>query len=174
MVKAKNILKGGEHMLSIEDLRKIYLLDNLNDEMLEKIRPIVQLRLFEERNLIFKEGQEADCLYMLLKGKIILEVNASESIMISLGAVKPGYSFGWSALFQESIKYTSSAICVEPCEVMAVPGEKLLELFDEDHSMGHFIMEGVVGILKGRLERRTGQFLEAIKNHPDIQKLFST
>ena len=37
--------------------------------------------------------------------------------------------------------------------------------------MGYIIMEGVVKILKNRLERRTGQYLKVMSKHPDIQKL---
>jgi len=157
-------------MVSIEDLKKISVLDNLTQPMLENMRALAQLNLFGERHVIFEEGQDADYFYMLLKGKLILEVEASEVIMISLEAIKPGYSFGWSALLPGS-KYNAYAVCVEPCEVMAVSGGKFLELLDKDHTIGYKFMKRVVGILKGRVERRTGQFLTVMSNHPDLQKL---
>jgi len=160
-------------MVSLEDLRRIYILGSLTDEMLEKMQSVCQLHLFGERDVIFREGQKAENFYMLLKGKLLLEVEVSETIMISLGAVKPGYSFGWSALLPESV-YTSYAICVEPCEVVAVPGDKFLHILEEDHNIGYRVMKNVVEILKRRLDRRTGQFIETMKKHPDIQKLFST
>jgi CRP/FNR family cyclic AMP-dependent transcriptional regulator len=159
-------------VVSFEDLRKIYLLGNLTDSMLQKMRPFAHLRLFGERAVIFEEGQKADSFYMLAKGKVILEVEASKTIMISLGAIKSGYSFGWSALIPES-SYTAHAICVEPCEVISILGDHFLQLLEEDQSMGYRVMEGVVRILKRRLERRTGQFLETLRKHPDIRKLFT-
>ena len=157
-------------MVSIEDLKKISVLDNLTQPMLENMRPLTQLNIFGERHVIFEEGQEADYFYMLLKGKVILEVEASEVIMISLEAVKPGYSFGWSALLPGS-KYHASAICVEPCEVVAVPGDRFLELLDEDHTIGYKFMKSATSILKRRVERRTEQFLRVMSKHPDLQKL---
>jgi CRP-like cAMP-binding protein len=157
-------------MVSIEDLKKISVLANLTQPMLEKIRSLMELKLFGERQVIFEEGQEADYFYMLLKGKVILEVEASEVIMISLEAVKPGYSFGWSALLP-GLKYSAYAICVEPCEVMAFPGDRFLELLDEDHTIGYKFMERVAGALERRVERRTGQFLKVMSKHPDLQKL---
>ena len=93
-------------MVSIEDLKRISVLDNLTQPMLEIMRPLAQLNLFGERHVIFEEGQEADSFYMLLKGKVILEIEASEVIMISLEAVKPGYSFGWPALLP-GLKYNA-------------------------------------------------------------------
>jgi len=157
-------------MVSIEDLKKISVLDNLTQPMLESMRPLTQLKLFGERHVIFEAGQEADYFYMLLKGKVILEVEASEVIMISLEAVKPGYSFGWSALLPGS-KYNTYAICVEPCEVMAIPGGRFLEFLEKDHTIGYNFMKKVVSILKGRVERRTEQFLKVMSKHPDLQKL---
>ena len=157
-------------MVSIEDLKRIRVLDNLTQPMLENMQPLTQLNLFGERHVIFEEGQEADYFYMLLKGKVILEVEASEVIMISLEAVKPGYSFGWSALLPGS-KYHASAICIEPCEVVAVPGDRFLELLDEDHTIGYKFMKSATSILKRRVERRTEQFLRVMSKHPDLQKL---
>ncbi len=108
---------------------------------------------------------------MLKAGKILLEVDMSETISVSLGVVKAGFCFGWSALFPGS-RYTSTAICSEPCEVMSIPGEGFLSLMEKDHSMGYRVMEMIASILKSRLERRTEQFLKAIQNHPDLQALF--
>ncbi|MFO7985518.1 MAG: Crp/Fnr family transcriptional regulator [Desulfatiglandaceae bacterium] len=157
-------------MVSIEELRKIRVLDNLTQPMLENMRPLTELNLFGERHVVYEKGDPAEYFYMLLKGKMILEVEASEGLMISLGALKPGYSFGWSSLFPGS-EYSSYAVCVESCEIMAIPGDKFLELLDKDHTIGYKFMSTVVSILKRRLERRTGQFIQVMSKHPDLQKL---
>jgi CRP/FNR family cyclic AMP-dependent transcriptional regulator len=167
----QGVFPEGEEMVSLEELKKIYLLANLSNAMVEKLRPITGVRTYEDREIIFREGQKADDFYMLLSGKVLLEVEASETIMIALGSIKPGYSFGWSALLPES-SYTAFAMCAEPSEVVVVPGEGFLALLDEDHHMGYRIMEGVVRILKKRLERRTSQFLKTLRKHPDIREPF--
>lgn len=158
-------------MVSFDELKKIRLLENLNDSMLGKMLPFTQMHLFGDRAVIFEEGQHAENFYMLMKGKVVLEVEASESIMFSLESIKPGYSFGWSALVRGS-SYSSHAICVEPSEVMAIPGSRFMQLLEENHSMGYRVMQGIITILKKRLERRTEQFLKSLRTHPDIEKLF--
>jgi len=158
-------------MVPVENLRRIYLLENLTDDMLEEIQPFAEMRDYQNLEVIFREGEKAFYLYMLLQGKVLLEVQASESLLISLGSVKSGFSFGWSALLPDS-SYTAHAICSEPSDVIMIPGEKILALMDEDHHMGYRIMEGVVRILKKRLERRTDQFLKTLRNHPDIREPF--
>jgi len=159
-------------MVPLEDLKKIHLLRPYDDWMLEKIRPLGNVRIFSEKATIFDQGQPADTFYMLLKGKVLLEVELTENIMISLASVKPGHSFGWSALF-EGTTYTSLAICSEPSEVITLPAAPLLGLLEEDPALGYRFMRGALEILKSRLTRRTDQFLKTLRMHPDIQKLFT-
>ncbi|MCG6879790.1 MAG: PAS domain S-box protein [Deltaproteobacteria bacterium] len=158
-------------MIAFDELRKILVLEDVSDSMLGKMVPLLQMRVFGERDVIFQQGDDADLFYMLKEGKVLLEVDASESISISLGAMKTGFSFGWSSLFSGS-NYTSTAVCVEPTEVIALPGKDLVRLMDENHDNGYGIMWKIAAILRRRLGRRTGQFLRAIEQHPDIQKIF--
>lgn len=157
-------------MVSIEDIKAIDLFADLTEQMLEKICPMTELRQFNERDVVYEEGDKAKNFYMLKRGKILLEVEVSPMIIISLGSIKSGYSFGWSALLPGST-YTSYAVCADPCEVFFVPGNRFRELLDQDHTMGYQVMDATMKILKNRLERRTGQFLKVMSKHPDIQKL---
>ncbi|MBW1681471.1 MAG: Crp/Fnr family transcriptional regulator [Deltaproteobacteria bacterium] len=159
-------------MVSFDDLRKISAFADMDETHLGRLLPFTQLQIFGDRAVIYSEGQRAEYFYMLLKGKVLLEVEVSEAINISLGSIKPGYSFGWSALLPGS-KHTSFAVCVEPCEVITMPGEKLLEVMEQDHVLGHRFMEFMATVLKHRLERRTNQFLKTLKTHPEIEKLIS-
>ena len=107
-------------MIAFDDLRKILVLENMSNGMMGKMVPLLQMRVFSERDIVFQQGDDADLFYMLKEGKVLLEVDASESISVSLGAMKAGFSFGWSSLFPGST-YTSTAVCVEPSEVIAIP-----------------------------------------------------
>ncbi len=160
-------------MVPFKELRKINLLENLTDSMLGKMASLLEMRLFGASDTIFEQGDDAKFFYMLKDGKALLEVDVSETISVSMGTVKSGFCFGWSALLPGS-QYTSTAVCVEPCEVMSIPGEDFLNLMEKDHSMGYRVMQIIASILKSRLERRTEQFLKAIENHPDLHQLFQT
>lgn len=157
-------------MVSVEDLRRILLFEDLPDPMLEQMLPIVQVESLEERRVIYEAGSIADRFYALKSGKVLLEAELAPTLIISLGSIKPGYSFGWSAL-RPGATHTSYAVCVEPCEVFVMPGDKFLALLDRDTTMGYRVMQKVAAILEGRLDRRTGQFLKVITKHPEIGAL---
>lgn len=157
-------------MVSVEDLKKIILFENLTDKMLEQLLPIVQVQSFEGKQIIFETGSPASHFYSLRRGKVLLQAELSSLIIISLGAIKPGYSFGWAALRKE-VPHTSMAVCAEPSEVFIMPKDELFSLFERDHTMGFLVMRKAADILANRLERRTTQFLKVITKHPDIAEL---
>jgi len=157
-------------MVTIKDLKAIVILGFLTDDMIDKILPITESLKFDEGEVVFREGESAEIFYMVRRGKILLEQRISEKITISMGTVKPGYAFGWSAMLGGTT-YTSDAVCAEMSDILSINGIELTRLLDKDHSMGYMMTQRVLRIIKKRLEIRTEQFLRAIKDHPDIQHL---
>jgi CRP-like cAMP-binding protein len=157
-------------MASIEDLRSVMLFENLTDEMLEQLLSVVQEESFGEREIIYEAGNTADRFFSLKRGKVLLEAELAPTLIISLGAIKSGYSFGWSALLP-SASHTSYAVSAEPSEIFVMPGDKFVALLERDHAMGYLVMQKAAQILENRLERRTAQFLKVITKHPDIGTL---
>jgi CRP/FNR family cyclic AMP-dependent transcriptional regulator len=157
-------------MASVEDLKRIILFQNLTNGMLEQLLPMVHVQPFEERHMVYEPGDTAHNFYSLKRGKVLLEAELAPALIISLGAIKPGYTFGWSALLS-SASHTSYAVCAEPSEILVMPGDKFLDLLNRDSSMGYMVMQKVAKILENRLERRTAQFLKVISKHPEIGML---
>jgi len=157
-------------MASMEDMKKILLFEHLPNQMLEQLLPIVQVQTFEEREMVYEAGDAAHNFYSLRRGKVLLEAELAAALIISVGAIKPGYSFGWSALVSAP-SHTSYAVCAEPCEILVMPGDKFLAILDSNSAMGYMVMQKVAKILENRLEHRTAQFLKIIGKHPEIGML---
>ena len=157
-------------MVAVQDLKGIELFAGLTDGMLDKLAPLVQERSFDEREMIYETGNPAEQFYSLKRGKVLLETELAPAVIIALGSIKQGYSFGWSAL-RPPASYATYAVCAEPSDVYMVPGNKFLELLDGDHSMGYLVMQKAARILENRLERRSAQFLKVISKHPEIGAL---
>jgi CRP-like cAMP-binding protein len=158
-------------MVTVEDLRQIVMLTYLTDAMLENLAKIVDLLKFDQDEIIFRERDPSERFYMLRSGHVLLEQRISGEVTAIVGAIKPGYSFGWSAMLQEEL-YTVSAICKEPSEVFSFKAQKIRRLFRQDPEMGLRMHQRLMVIIKKRLDLRTEQFKKAIKNHPDMQSLF--
>jgi len=157
-------------MISGAELKDILLLQGLDDEFLGHLASFTKLRNYEMGSVIFEEGSEAREFYMLKEGKVLLEVEIAPDIIISLGSIKKGYSFGWSALVKDGT-HTTFAVAAEPCSVISIPGGKFLEILESDPKVGYLVMTRIFQIFRRRLERRTRQFIKVMRKHPDIQKL---
>ena len=164
-------------MISKDDLRRMVILREFTDEMLEKMIPLAQRLQFDERQPVFRQGDTADLFYLLIKGKVLIEQRLSDKMTVSMDAIKPGYSFGWSSIVRSALdpysRYTSDAICVESSEVFAIPGEEFFDMLEADHSMGYLINRNLNRVIKQRLVHRTEQFVRIIKRHPDMESLIS-
>ena len=158
-------------MVPIEDLRDIVDLRDLTDDMLEKFTPIIDILNFSEEDIVFREGDPAERFYLLKFGKILLEKKLSEKISFAIGAIKPGYSFGWSAMLENRTSYSTRTVCAEPCQVFSIRADKLKALLSEEPQIGYLFMQQLLEVVKTRLDHRTSQFVTVLRNHPDIENL---
>ena len=159
-------------MITIEDLKQIVMLTYLTDPMLDNLAQITDILKFDRDEILFRENDPAERFYMMRSGNVLLEQRISEQVTACIGSIKPGFSFGWSAMTEDGL-YTSDAVCVEPSEIYSFKRDKIQKLFLKDPEMGLRMYQRLLVIIKKRLDHRTGQFRQAIKNHPDMQNLFS-
>lgn len=158
-------------MLSKDELVNMRCLKKLTNEMLFRILPEVEKYQFGKNDIIFRQDDPADLFYMLKTGTVLLERRISDRLTISITAVKPGYSFGWSGILPESTSYTLEAICAEPCQVLAINKKDITEMMEKDHTLGYLLTREILMIMKQRLDNRTSKLARAIKNHPDLRDL---
>lgn len=154
-------------MIKVQDLKQFVMLGYLTDDMLQCLVPITETLLFDENEMVFQQGDKAKRFYLLKKGKVVLEQQITENMTVSMNAIKPGFSFGWSAMLENGI-YSTNAICSEPCEIFSFRESKIKLAMENNHSLGFIISQRLLYVLKKRLDARTDQFVKTIKLHPDI------
>jgi hypothetical protein len=80
---------------------------------------------------------------------------------------------GWSALLDEEEEfYSTDAICAEPTQLLSFRANKLKALFAKDPRIGFIMSHRLLHVVKKRYDKRTEQFIKAIKDHPDLGTLF--
>ncbi len=157
-------------MIAEKDLKQFVMLGYLSDEMIMKLIPITEMLLFDKKEMIFKQGEKADRLYLLKKGAVLLEHRITDKITVALSSIKPNYSFGWSAMLDDDL-YSSDAICADASIVYSFRADKLKKIMEEDHSLGFIISRRLLHVIKKRFDARTEQFVKTIKSHPEISTL---
>jgi CRP-like cAMP-binding protein len=160
-------------MLDKHELRKIHILEDMPDEMLDMIRSVAELKIFSGDTLLFEENQELDTFYMVLAGTVLLEIKLSEDVTLALGSVQPGYCFGVST-FIPGATSASAAVCAESCELISCSGAKLMAAFEQNTELGYYFMHRIVRAFKTRMDQRTRLFLKSMENRPELAHLFET
>jgi len=160
------------NVLTKVDLSQIVMIAHLTESMQDRLSQIIDVLKFDKDEILFKEGEPAERFYMLRSGNVLLEQRISDKVTACVGSVKPGFSFGWSAMVDNGV-YTTEAVCIEPSEIYSFKRDKINKLFEQDPQMGFLIYQRLLEIIKKRLDYRTGQFRHAIAGHPDMQNLLS-
>ena len=154
-------------MPTAQELKRIYFCRSLTDEMLEKIAPLVQQNVYGKDAVIFEQGDRADSLYMLVKGKVLLNMEASATVCITVMSSEPAECFGWSSILGGSY-YSASAVCTEDATVWIISARDLMVLLYHDHSMGFRVMDFAAREMNRRLTKRTNQLFQTLLEHIDM------
>src|SRR3954463_13797124 len=130
-----------------------FFADASRDELL------LVLEKSSERNLVrgdmlFREGDEPDALYVVLSGRVAVAIaNPIDNRETMVGLMTHGDLFGEMGMLDQSLR-SASARALEPSTVLAIPYEGVLRMFNENPSL----LWGVTRLLAGRL-RETNEAL---------------
>ena len=137
-------------MVSVDTLKKLDLFVGLMDLELEAISEISEIAEYPRGTVIFKEGDEAASLYVLIEGNVALNFEVGRNREVIVHSVGYGQAFGWSALVQPYL-FTASARCTNNSRVLTIDRKRLRKLFELDCHMGFVIMEKLAGLVSNRL-----------------------
>ena len=138
-----------------EALKSSEIFQGLTDEELDKLLPLCQEQLYEAGAVMFCEGAQCNYVQTLKSGKVALEtelaISRSGAERATIDVLSEGSSFCWSALMEPHI-LTSSGRCLEKTEILALDGEKLKGLLDDNPQMGYKVANNLVKVVASRLQ----------------------
>ena len=144
-------------MVSTEWLKKTELFGTLSESQLSILLSHSSVESFPEGKTIFRQGDEANYLYILIEGILDLSVKTGEKFDFLTSKVeKEGAAFGIPSLI-EPFCYNVTATCLKPSKILANNAGRLKMDMEKDPTMGMEIMKKLVSIYFNRLnEMRSG------------------
>lgn len=144
-------------MVSVEWLRKAELFETLNESQLTALLSKSNVETFSEGVTVFRQGEEANRLYILIQGSVDLTVKAQEQIDFMTSKIeKEGAVFGTASLM-EPYRYNVTAVCLKPSKVLVFDADHIKKKMEEDPKMGMEVMTKLASIYFNRLnEMRSG------------------
>jgi CRP/FNR family cyclic AMP-dependent transcriptional regulator len=133
------------------ELRKIPWFQELKPEHFQKIMEISQLRKIRVEEVLFREGDKEDCLYVVIEGRVALDIFIPHRGKVRIYTVEPWDVFGWSSVTPTIHQRTAGATAVTDGLVACIDSQKLRQVCDEDHDLGYLVMRRLTNIVASRL-----------------------
>jgi len=132
---------GVERILKGHDLFRSLGLDDTHI-----VSDFSSVKKYHTDETIFKYGDFASHVYMMMKGSINLRLPASEQdVSIIISRIEKGEIFGLSPLL-DSQRYTATAVCLEATEVLTIEAKPFRELLRRNYQAGFNVMSQVAHI----------------------------
>ncbi len=110
-------------------LKQSDLFWGMTQDTIQKITDKTVKQEFQEGDVVFKADDQADYFYVLISGKVRMELQDSGHSVYS--SDKTGEIFGWSALIGRS-DYSTTVICEKPTMTLQFHRDHLHSLLEND------------------------------------------
>ncbi len=138
-----------------EILKKVDIFNGLAEKEMEDIFHVCQMKEIKEQEEIFKEGDAGRDLFILLKGRVNIEIQLKmESERATVHTVSEGEIFGEFALVDGEAR-SASATAVKECKLIVLTRDDLDNLIQNNPHIGYIIMKNFSKVLCGRIRKTT-------------------
>jgi CRP/FNR family transcriptional regulator, cyclic AMP receptor protein len=142
----------------VEALRDHPFTRGLPAQHVEKLAAFASEVRFDSDQIVFRQGDESSLFFLILSGKIALEVTALGRTL-RIQTVSEGEILGWSSVVPSREKQFQ-ARALTACRALAFDGARLREACDQECSLGYFVMRRVLAVVADRLQALRLQVLD--------------
>jgi CRP-like cAMP-binding protein len=150
-------------MVSIETLEHLGFFEGFPPEYLTPLAGVARLIDVPAGEVLFSEGQKSANVYVVVEGKVALEIGLPSRGTATIQTVGPGKLLGWSPLLSQA-SMTATARAVEPTRLIAINALQALETCVRNPSFGMEFLRRTALALSRRLSATRLQLLEACED----------
>ncbi len=132
-------------------LHRIPWFVDLSQDQIDRLSSITSLHQLEAGDILFREGDREDMLYILLEGQVNLQVEVPTRGQVTVFTAEMLDVLGWSSLTPVVRQRTASAYASRPSTLVSFNSKLLQQLCDEDHELGYVIMRRLANVVANRL-----------------------
>ena len=141
----------------IQFLKTVPFFDRLSNRQLKTVSDIMFERSYDTDESIFEEGQPGAALFLILDGKIAIEI-CRETSTTRLAVLESGAFFGEMALLDDTPR-SANARALEPTQTLALYRNDLNDLAHRDAKTACQIFRSLAGTIGDRL-RLTNELVQ--------------
>ena len=123
----------------------------LTPGQIDRVAAVSERKQFEIGHHVYRIGERAKAVYVLVDGSVGMAIGFGGRNAKTGDIVRRGDVFGWAALTPGSNQRIATASCLSPCDILAVDGVALMELMEQDHTLGYRLMTQLTRLITGTL-----------------------
>ncbi|MBN1997915.1 cyclic nucleotide-binding domain-containing protein [candidate division KSB1 bacterium] len=144
-------------------LQKFSIFDNLTLDQIEKISRILQIKTYRKGDVITREGEIGDALFLLLTGMVEVsksltlmigrgDVDTRDKALVHLSADKAPF-FGEMAVLSPESKRSATVRAMDDCLLGMIRRDDLTAIFEADPALGYRVLCNIAKTLVAHLEK---------------------
>jgi CRP-like cAMP-binding protein len=152
----------------VERFREIGFLQGVSQDHLERLAEVSQFVEFPEAKVIFRQGEPAAHIFVIVSGKVSLELCAPGVGCRRILTVGEGELLGWSPVLEQT-QLTATARTMTPVTAIELNSGQIITMCEHDSRFGYVIMRRVAFSLAKRLNATRMQLLDVFGTAmPDV------
>jgi len=156
-------------MVKIEDLKRINMLRDVPDHLLDILSREAHLNIYGVNTQLMTIHEKVDTFFMLIMGQVAVQKELTPKVDVVFDYIQSGSSFGTSALMEGSTAFYT-AVCQEPCEIITLAGQRIRELFKDNHELAYYMFQGAARQYKKKMDIRAKMIMKTLDENPDLKK----
>ena len=124
---------------------------SLDGKMLEFLAASADIHALEENEFLFKQSEHADKFYLVLGGRISVEIPAMYGPALEIQNLGEGQILGWS-WFIAPYRWDFQAKATTATELLEFDGEAVLGRCESDAQFGYELLKRFTVLMSERLE----------------------
>jgi serine/threonine protein phosphatase PrpC/CRP-like cAMP-binding protein len=136
-------------------LSRMPIFSRLSERELLRVMQVVEVRLYKDGDVVIREGDKGDELFIVLDGKV--RIARGDQVITHLG---PGEHVGEMALIR-SVPRSATVSAVGEAELVSIRRQDFFEILRKEHEVAVKMLWQFLGVLADRLDQTNNQLHEA-------------
>jgi len=146
-------------MVTPEMLKGMNLFEFLKLNELKDIAALCKIEDFNGGDYIFKEGDKAEKIYLMLEGRVAVEIEIGPNKKAAVYTETKGKMFGYPSLVKPHV-FSTYARCMDQVKLITLRADDLIEkVFKADCRRGYLVMNKLAEIIAMKLKETRMQLL---------------
>jgi CRP-like cAMP-binding protein len=126
---------------NVEILRSTGILRGVSHPTIDRIAAIAKPLAVDEGEMLYSVGDPARSAYVVASGRLRFSLGGDGRPSAGGTIIAAGDILGWAALLGNQPRRIATVIALEPCRLLDIEGEALLQILEQEPRAGYLVMQ---------------------------------